>query len=108
MEHITRRSLLTGAAAAVAGAALADGERYLPGAPPVRYPEPDVVVLDKRFEKYKVGNTTIKRLYTGMLWGEGCAWHGAGKVLIWSDIPNNVHHRWLEFPPGLGRAVPFP
>jgi len=96
MEPITRRSLITGAAAAVAGTAFADGERYLPGAPPVRYPEPDVIALDKRFEKMKIGNTTIKRLHTGMQWGEGCAWHGAGRFLVWSDIPNDVHHRWIE------------
>jgi gluconolactonase len=31
-----------------------------------------------------------------MLWAEGTAWCGAGRYLVWSDIPNNVQHRWLE------------
>lgn len=66
------------------------------GAPPVRYPEPDVIALDKAFEKYKVGSAPIERLYTGMYWAEGPAWSGWGQYLVWSDIPNNVQHRWLQ------------
>jgi gluconolactonase len=69
---------------------------YGPDAAPVRYPDPDIVVLDKRFSKYKVGNTPIRRLHTGMLWPEGPAWNGVGRYLIWSDIPNNVQMRWLD------------
>jgi len=34
-------------------------------------PDPDLIVLDKRFNKYKIGNTPIQRLYTGALWAEG-------------------------------------
>lgn len=30
-----------------------------------------------------------------MLWAEGLAWSGTGGYLMWSDIPNNVQHRWL-------------
>lgn len=88
---------MTGAAAA-AFAGRAVGRDYGPDAPPVRYPEPDVVVLDKRFEKYKLGNSPIQRLYhsKNMLWAEGTAWNGVGKFLVWSDIPNNVQMRWLE------------
>ncbi|HTE19659.1 MAG TPA: SMP-30/gluconolactonase/LRE family protein [Armatimonadota bacterium] len=69
---------------------------YGPNAAPVRYPEPDVVVLEKRFAAYKVGNAPIRRLHTGMLWAEGPAWNGVGRFLMWSDIPNNVQMRWLE------------
>jgi hypothetical protein len=36
----------------------------------MRYPDPDIVALDKRFEKYKLGNTSIQPLHTGMLWAE--------------------------------------
>ena len=92
-----RRSFLT---TAVAGAALApsaaNAQRDWTGKDPVRYPDPDIVVLDKRFAKYKIGNTPIQRLHTGMLWAEGTAWNGVGKYLVWSDIPNNVQMRWLE------------
>ena len=66
------------------------------GQTPVRYPDPDVVALDNRFRRYMIGNTTIKRLYTGTLWSEGPAWNGVGRYLVWSDIPNNVQMRWLE------------
>ena len=96
----TRRSFLA-AAAGTAGALWLDkarGRDYGPGAPPVRYPDPDIVALDKRFEEYKLGNTPIQRLYHSpeMLWAEGPAWNGVGKYLLWSDIPNNVQMRWLE------------
>ncbi|MFI5459783.1 MAG: SMP-30/gluconolactonase/LRE family protein [Isosphaerales bacterium] len=70
--------------------------RYGPGADPVRYPDPDVLVLDKRFAKIKIGNSPIRRLHTGMLWAEGPAWNGAGKYLVWSDIPNDIQLRWIE------------
>ena len=30
---------------------------YGPGAPPQRYPDPDIVELDERFAKYKLGNS---------------------------------------------------
>jgi len=69
---------------------------YGPGAPPVRYPEPDVVVIDKRFAKYKIGNTAIERLHTGMKWAEGPAWNGSGRYLIWSDIPSDEQLRYIE------------
>src|SRR6202021_201157 len=66
------------------------------GQQPVQYPDPYIVALDNRFRRYMVGNTTIKRLYTGTLWSEGPAWNGVGRYLVWSDIPNNVQMRWIE------------
>jgi gluconolactonase len=93
-----RRSFLaafaTAATAALGGKLLA--RDYGPHAQPVRYPDPDIVALDKRFAKYKIGNTPIQRLHTGMLWAEGPAWNGVGKYLMWSDIPNDVQMRWLD------------
>ena len=80
---------------AIAGTAFGQDRRYGQDAPPIRYPDPDIVVLDNRFARYKIGNTPILRLYTGMLWAEGPAWSGAGRYLVWSDIPNDVQHRWL-------------
>ncbi|MFB3828318.1 MAG: SMP-30/gluconolactonase/LRE family protein [Bryobacteraceae bacterium] len=84
---MTRRSLFAGALLA---------QRDWSGREPVRYPDPDVVILDKRFAAYRIGNTPIRRLHTGMLWAEGPAWNGVGRYLVWSDIPNNVQMRWLE------------
>ena len=60
-----------------------------------RYPDPNVRVLDPRFAKYRIGNTPLLRLYTGMLWAEGPAWNAQGGYLLWNDIPNNRQHRWL-------------
>lgn len=85
-----RRSFLAAAATTtLAGAGLAQQPLTK------RYPDPDIVVLDPRFAKYKIGNTPIQRLHTGMLWAEGTAWNGVGKYLVWSDIPNDVQHRWI-------------
>jgi len=92
-----RRSFLATAAAACATLGVEGQTRdYGPNAPPVRYPEPDVIVLDKRFARYKIGNTPIQRLYTGCLWAEGTAWCGQGRYLVWSDIPNDRQLRWLD------------
>jgi len=91
---MNRRSFLT--AAAVAPAVLAQTQRDWNGKEPIRYTDPDVVALDKRFSKYIVTNTPIQRLWTGALWAEGPAWNGVGRYLVWSDIPNNRQLRWLE------------
>ena len=63
---------------------------------PIQYPDPDVVALDERFNRYIVRSTPIKRLHVGTLWAEGPAWNGVGRFLVWSDIPNNVQMRWIE------------
>ncbi len=101
-----RRGFLTGLATSLGAVALSGqtanaadepGTRsYGPGAGPVRYPDPDIVVLDKRFANIKIGNAPIQRLHTGMLWAEGPAWNGVGRYLVWSDIPNDIQVRWLE------------
>jgi gluconolactonase len=91
-----RRSFLTAAAGLVTTTVLGQQRDYGPNAPPVRYPDPDVISLDKRFDKYKLFNAPIQRLYKGTLWAEGTAWCGAGKFLLWSDIPNDRQMRWLE------------
>src|SRR5262245_53773167 len=93
---LNRRSFCASlAGAGVASHALAQTRDYS-GNNPVRYPDPDIISLDKRFDQYKVGNTPIRRLHPGMLWAEGPAWNGVGRYLVWSDIPNNVQMRWLD------------
>jgi SMP-30/gluconolaconase/LRE-like protein len=67
-----------------------------PDAPPVTYPDPDVLAIDPMFNRYRVGNTAIHRLWTGGMWCEGPAWCAQGRYLVWSDIPNNRQLRWLE------------
>ncbi len=79
-----------------AAAQAANAQRDWSGKNPVRYPDPDVLVLDKSFEKYRIKSTPIERLYTGLLWAEGPAWNGEGRFLVFSDIPNDRQMRWLE------------
>ena len=95
MPDFDRRSLFRFALGG-ALAANAHAQRDWSGANPVRYPDADIVVLDPRFAKLKVNNAAIERLYTGLRWAEGPAWNGAGRYLIWSDIPNDRQLRWLE------------
>ena len=104
MTQCDRRSFLTaalGAATAISAraqqaAAGSPAPRDWSGQTPVHYPDPDILAVDNRFRKYLIGNTTIRRLYTGTLWAEGPAWNGVGRYLLWSDIPNNVQMRWTE------------
>jgi gluconolactonase len=74
-HHSDRRSFL----AALGGMALTPAvwgqtvnsvpaARDWSGNTPLQYPDPDVVALDPRFNKYIVGNTPMRRLYTGTLW----------------------------------------
>ena len=88
---LNRRSFF---ATALAAPALA--QRDWSGRNPTRYPDPDVVVLDPRFAKLKVGNASIERLHVGCRWAEGPAWNAVGKYLIWSDIPNDRQLRWVD------------
>ena len=61
-----------------------------------RYPDPSIVILDKRFEKYCQFNAAVERLWTGARWAEGPVWFGDGRFLLFSDIPNNRILRWTE------------
>ena len=82
-SHIDRRGLLrtAGALAATTIAARdAFGRDYGRGTQPQRYPDPDIVVIDPKRFKAKVGNTAIERLYTGCLWAEGPAWNAQGPL----------------------------
>ena len=106
-----RRKFL-GMAAALAGltgmAPTAFARNFGTEGDPTRYPDPDMVGLDKRFNKYKIGNTPIQRLYRGTLWAEGPAWNTVGRYLLWSDIPNNEQLRWLEEDGHVSRRFRFP
>ncbi len=91
---LRRRSFLTATAALLPAAA--QTPRDWAGRGPIRYPDPDIVSLDHRFDKYKIGSAAIERLWTGAQWAEGAAWNAAGRYLVWSDIPANRQMRWLE------------
>src|SRR5512145_3551212 len=61
-----------------------------------RYPDPAIVALDPRFEKYWLKLSCVERLATGCRWAEGPVYFGDGRYLLWSDVPNNRIMRWDE------------
>jgi gluconolactonase len=63
---------------------------------PIRYPDPNIVVLDPRFERMVLGHAAIERIVTGCRFTEGPAWFGDVRQLIFSDIPNDCLMRWDE------------
>ena len=64
--------------------------------PVTRYPDPAVEVLDKRFDRLRVRNSCVERLFTGCRWAEGPVWLGDSRTFVWSDIPNDRMLRWDE------------
>jgi gluconolactonase len=59
-------------------------------------PASDYEVLDPRFARLFNDNAHVEKLFTGCIWAEGPAWFGAGRYVIWSDIPNNRMLRYDE------------
>lgn len=91
-----RRHFLS--ACGLLGSAVIVRGRDFSGENPPRYPDPSIVSLDPRFDKYKLGNTPLQRLYTdpNRLWNEGCAWNAVGRYLVFSDVPGDLQLRWIE------------
>ena len=63
---------------------------------PIRYPDPAIEHLDRRFATIRIGSAAIERIWTGGRWNEGPVWFGDLRSLIWSDIPNDRMLRWCE------------
>ena len=76
-------------------------------APPKRYPDPDIVVLDKRF-KSKLGNTPIQRLHTGTLWAEGPGVERRRPLSAVERHPQRRNLRWIEEDGHVSRRFRFP
>ena len=68
---------------------------------PVSYPDPDIIVLDLRFQRLVLGNAAIERIATGCRFTEGPVWFGDGRYLLFSDIPNDRILRWDETDGGI-------
>jgi gluconolactonase len=72
------------------------GSRWDIGAPPIRYPDPNIKVLDPRFAPLVLGNAAIERIAGGCRFTEGPVWFGDGRYLLFSDIPNDRIVKWEE------------
>ena len=64
---LSRRNFMLAATATAAVSSMASNSKlsardYGPGTQPVRYPDPDIVVIDDEFASYKQGNACL--LYT--------------------------------------------
>lgn len=62
----------------------------------LRYPDPCIEVLDKRFLKYRLFSASVEQLFTGCRWSEGPVWFGDVRALFWSDLPNERIMKWDE------------
>src|SRR5436853_7433446 len=72
------------------------GSRWETGAAPIRYPDPNIKILDPRFAKYTLPMAAIERIAGGCRFTEGPVWFGDGRYLLFSDIPNDRILRWEE------------
>ena len=96
-----RRALLNAAglaafAASATGSVFAQTmDRYDPNAPPVRYPEPDVIGLDRASSTSSATRRSCActAARCGPKARRGTA---SGRYLVWSDIPNDECLRWLR------------
>ena len=59
-----------GVAAAETGRGFSSGESFTP----IRYPDPDILVLDPRFQPMVLGHAAIERVATGFRFTEGPAY----------------------------------
>ncbi len=65
-------------------------------AAPIRYPDPDIVSLDPRFDSIALGHAAIERIACDCRFTEGPVWFGDTRQLLFSDIPNDRIMRWDE------------
>jgi gluconolactonase len=63
---------------------------------PIRYPDPNIKILDPRFAALVLGNAAIERIADGCRFTEGPVWFGDLRCLLWSDIPNDRIMKWEE------------
>src|SRR6266404_6233426 len=93
MESSRRAFLAAGSAAA---AMVAMPRAFAQWQSSQRYPDPSIRIIDPSFARYRIAQTKVERIASGMRWCEGPAWFGDGRYLLWSDIPNNRIMKWDE------------
>jgi gluconolactonase len=93
MESSRRMFLAAGAAAAAMSTAPRALAQWQPSE---RYPDPSIKIIDPSFARYRIAQTKVERIASGMRWCEGPVWFGDGRYLLWSDIPNNRIMKWDE------------
>ena len=56
----------------------------------------------RSFDKLLPKDANVETIARGFIWTEGTAWNKDGKFLVFSDIPNNVVHKWQD-----GKGIPI-
>jgi gluconolactonase len=83
-----RRSIVLGlVAAAMYTPSLTSQEPSGPGT---------LVSLDPRFDALVPKTAKLEKLADGFAWVEGPVWDQKSEAILFSDIPNNVVHKWKE------------
>lgn len=59
-------------------------------------PPRKIVRLTDAFDKLVPKEAVVETIARGFIWTEGTAWNKEGKFLVFSDIPNNVVHKWQD------------
>src|SRR4051812_17283453 len=59
-------------------------------------PPGTLVSLDPRFDELVPKAAKLEKLADGFSWVEGPVWDQKAQALLFSDIPNNVVHKWKE------------
>ena len=113
---LSRRALVAGAAAMLPtmafgqakqpapGTSVLTGRVYGPDAPPINYPDPDILITSPEGAKCFIGHSNIKRVGTGMVWAEGPAWSNQGQYVVWSDVTDDLQYRYIW---ETGEITPF-
>jgi gluconolactonase len=66
-----------------------------PDAPPAKYPDDDIIIINDDFRPALLGITQIRRLWTGANWAEGPAWCAQGQYLVFSDVQASIQYRYI-------------
>jgi gluconolactonase len=88
--HIRLVLRASAAVAAVAALAPVVALRSQPSSPP------SIVRKDARMDALVPKDAAIEKLADGFAWSEGPVWDRRAGQLLFSDVPNNVIHKWKE------------
>jgi gluconolactonase len=90
--HRFRCLLLVPFAALLALPAVWSGDKKEDPIPPRKI----TAIKKKAFAKLLDKDAKVETIARGFIWTEGVAWNKEGKFLVFSDIPHNVVHKWVE------------
>ena len=82
------------AVSVLAGAVAAGPGAMLSGQMQTQVPTPKIVKHAAGLDALIAADAAFEKLTDGHRWTEGPVWSRRGNLLLFSDIPNNVIHKW--------------